>query len=315
MNDLPTPKTEEKTLAFVPANAQEAALGEELKGYSNAAWVNTLQMGRVLIESKKTVERGHWKEWVEYYGGFSSRYAEMLTQAYTRYGSHPALSGVNKTNIFKMLALPEGTEDKFLEENDVKAMTAKEVEKAVKQVRQEMSAALEAERKAREDAENRAAQAEERPDKIPDDVAETLREQKAQIDQLREIGQDMLDEKNRLQRENSQLQREMKEQADALEDTQEKYDRAQAALLNAQSALAREDAERIPSDELTPGTLAAAVNSFIGATCRMPHMHSTFAAMDGETRREYDELLSTVEDWAKGSRAALNTAGGEGSVY
>lgn len=315
MNDLPTPKSAEGSLAFSPANAQEEALGEELKGYSNAARVNMLQMGRVLIESKKSVERGHWKEWMEYYGGFSARYAEMLMQAYTRYGNNPAMIGVSKTNIFKMLSLPEGAEEQFLQENDVAAMTAKEVEKAVKQVRQEMNAALEAERKAREDAENRAAQAEERPDKIPDDVAETLREQKAQIEQLREIGQDMLDEKNRLQRENSQLHRDMKEQAEMLEETQEQYDRAKTDLLNAQSALARGDAERIPCDELTPGALAAAVNSFIGATCRMPHMHGTFAAMDGETRREYDELLSTVEDWAKGARAALNTAGGEGSVY
>ena len=70
-----------------------------------------------------------------------------------------------------------------------------------------------------------------------------------------------------------------------------------------------------PSDTLTPDALAAAVNTFIGAVCRMPHMHGTFATMDGEMRREYAELLSTVEDWAKGARSALNTAGGEGSVY
>lgn len=315
MNELPTPKTEEKALAFIPSNAQEEALGEELKGYSNAAWVNTLQMGRVLIESKKTVEHGHWKEWVEWYGGFSSRYAEMLMQAYTRYGEHPALAGANKTNIFKMLSLPEGTEERFLQENDVSAMTAKEVEKAVKQVRQEYARALEDEKKARQEAELRAEQAESRPPELPDDVAETLRSQEKQIEQLQEITKDAIEEKNRLQRENSQMQREMQEQAEMLEETQEQCNRAQADLLNAQSAMARGDAERIPSDQLTPDALAAAVNAFIGAVCRMPHMHGAFATMDGETRREYGELLSTVEEWAKGARAALNTAGGEGSVY
>ena len=65
----------------------------------------------------------------------------------------------------------------------------------------------------------------------------------------------------------------------------------------------------------TADALAAAVNSFIGAVCRMPHMQGTFATMDGDTRREYGELLTTVEEWAKGARKALNTAGGEGRVY
>lgn len=315
MNELPTPKTEEKALSFIPANAQEAELGDELKGYSNAAWVNTLQMGRVLIESKKTVERGHWKEWVEYYGGFSSRYAEMLMQAYTRYGNHPALNGASKTNIFKMLSLPEGKEEEFMQKNDVSSMTAKEVEKAVRKVRQEMAEQLEAEKKARQDAEQRAKLAESRPSEMPDDVAERLRMQEAQITQLKEIARDSLDEKNRLQRENTQMQRDLKEQAELLEETQEQCDRAKADLLNAQSAIARGDAERIPSDTLTPDALAAAVNSFIGAVCRMPHMQGSFATMDGDTRREYDELLTAVEEWTKGARKALNTAGGEGRVY
>ena len=52
MNDLPTPKTAEGSLAFSPANAQEEALGEELKGYSNAARVIMMKMGIVLIDIK-----------------------------------------------------------------------------------------------------------------------------------------------------------------------------------------------------------------------------------------------------------------------
>ena len=98
-----------------------------------------------------------------------------------------------------------------------------------------------------------------------------------------------------------------------LEETQEQYNRAQAELLNAQSAIARGDAERTPASELTLEAFESAVRSFIGAVARMPHMQRAFANMGLATREEYDQLLSTVESWAKGAREAINTCSGEGS--
>ena len=116
-----------------------------------------------------------------------------------------------------------------------------------------------------------------------------------------------------MQRENARMQQELKEQGELLEETQEQYNRAQAELLNAQSAIARGDAERTPASELTLEAFESAVRSFVGAVARMPHMHRAFSAMDGDTREEYNQLLSTVESWAKGAREALDTFSGEGS--
>ena len=42
----------------------------------------------------------------------------------------------------------------------------------------------------------------------------------------------------------------------------------------------------------------------------MPFMGKTFAAMQHNEVQQYDELLSTVEDWAKRARTALNMIDG-----
>ena len=43
-------------------------------------------------------------------------------------------------------------------------------------------------------------------------------------------------------------------------------------------------------------------------------MTAAFSVMDEDERREYDELLKTVEAWVKGSRKALDTVTVEGMV-
>ncbi|MBR3741444.1 MAG: DUF3102 domain-containing protein [Clostridia bacterium] len=308
-----------------PANTESNALstldmlGKEARMYSEAMVMNLFQLGRVLTEAKSLCSRGEWGQWLQNNTDMSERHAQQIMGVYRRFGDRPAFTGIEKAKLFSMLSLPEGTEEDFIVHHDVQDMTSREVQEAVKKARAEAKAEAQAEideaNRAREEAEMRAAQAENRPAELPEDVAETLRTQKQQIEQLQEVGRDAMNESRFLQQENNKLQRELKEQGELLEEAQAQCNRAQADLLNAQSALARGDAERTPSDTLTPDALAAAVNTFIGAVCRMPHMHGTFATMDGEMRREYAELLSTVEDWAKGARSALNTAGGEGSVY
>ena len=94
----------------------------------------------------------------------------------------------------------------------------------------------------------------------------------------------------------------------------EEYNRTQAELLNVKSSIAKGDAERVPLDSLTPEAFASAVRAFIGTCARMPHMTAAFCAMGDDERQEYDELLRTVESWAKDSRRALDTVTVEGMV-
>lgn len=306
------------------ANTQQAGLtpiavlAEEARIYSESMAMNMLNLGRVFTEAKKQVAHGEWGDWVQRYSGMSVRSAQQLMAIYSRFGDKPAFAGVEKSKMYKMLALPEGTEEAFAEKNDLSAMTSREVEEAVKRVREQANEEIRRERAARKAAEERAEELSARPPEVPEEVSAALKskdamieQQKQELERIAATGRDGVAEANRLRSDNNRLRRELNENAELLEETQQECNRAQAELLNLQSTVAKGDAERTPCDELTTDTFAAAVRQFIGACARMPHMGRTFGMMRPEEYHVYDELLRTVEGWAKDARKALDTIGYE----
>lgn len=306
------------------ANTQQAGLtpiavlAEEARIYSESMAMNMLNLGRVFTEAKKQVAHGEWGDWVQRYSGMSVRSAQQLMAIYSRFGDKPAFAGVEKSKMYKMLALPEGTEEAFAEKNDLSAMMSREVEEAVKRVREQANEEIRRERAARKAAEERAEELSARPPEVPEEVSAALKskdamieQQKQELERIAATGRDSVAEANRLRSDNNRLRRELNENAELLEETQQECNRAQAELLNLQSTVAKGDAERTPCDELTTDTFAAAVRQFIGACARMPHMGRTFGMMRPEEYHVYDELLRTVEGWAKDARKALDTIGYE----
>lgn len=283
-------------------------LAQEAMYYTRSIVNNVLQLGRVLMEAKPLVRHGEWENWLREYTGFSERYAQLHIQAYVRYGDNPMISQIGERGkIFKLLALPEGTEEQFLSEHDTADMSVREVEAAVKKVKEEMAAQLEAEREARRRAETAHAS-------IPDEVKEQLavreqriKAQEEELDRVGQMGREALQEANRLRQENAALQQEVAERDEMLAESQEEYNRVQADLLNMQSAAAKGDAERIPSETLSFDAFASAVRQFIGSCARLPQMRHRFACMDMAEKGDWDELLAVIEKWAKDSREALNT--------
>lgn len=306
------------------ANTQQAGLtpiavlAEEARIYSESMAMNMLNLGRVFTEAKKQVAHGEWGDWVQRYSGMSARSAQQLMAIYSRFGDKPAFAGVEKSKMYRMLALPEGTEEAFAEKNDLSAMTSREAEEAVKRVREQANEEIRRERAARKAAEERAEELSARPPEVPEEVSAALKskdamieQQKQELERIAATGRDSVAEANRLRSDNNRLRRELNENAELLEETQQECNRAQAELLNLQSTVAKGDAERTPCDELTTDTFAAAVRQFIGTCARMPHMGRTFGMMRPEEYHVYDELLRTVEGWAKDARKALDTIGYE----
>lgn len=296
-----------------------AMLAEEARVYSENMAMNMLNLGRVFVEAKKQLQHGEWGEWVQENAGMSMRTAQQLMQVYVRFGNNPRFAGLEKAKMYKMLSLPEGAEDAFAEENDLANMSSREVDEAVKRVRAETDALLKAqketldqERKARRAAEARAEALAERPQEIPEEVTASLREKDDAIERQRQEITRLADMSRNTIEQMRGLQRELVENNAALEDMQQDNDRLQQEILNYQSAAAKGDAERTISEELTSEAFASAVRQFIGVCARMPHMGRTFAAMPNDEHRMYDELLQTVESWARESRCALNTYSAEG---
>lgn len=293
-------------------------LAMQARLYAENAAMSMLQLGRVFAEAKPLVKHGEWEEWVRSNSGMSERQAQTLMQAYRRFGESAQFQSLEKSKLFKMLALPKGSEARFLEENDVSEMTSREVEEAVRRVRAEADAEIERERAARQAAEERARALSDRPPEIPKDVDQALQgrdalieRQRRELERISTAGRESLDEANRLRSENDRLRRELNENNELLEDVQQECNRAQAELLNLQSTVARGEAERNPCDELSSDAFAAAVRQFIGACARMPHMGRTFAAMQAAEHDAYDELLRTIEGWARDARRALDSIAGK----
>ena len=294
-----------------------------------SARMNLLQLGRVLTEAKPLVPHGEWEAWVKTNAEMSVRAAQGYMQAYATFGLNPDIARLGTTKTMKLLPLSEEERETLFAENDVEAMSTRQLDEAIRQQREKImqdaeeavesakkaaQREVEAERKARIAAEQRADAAESRAPEVSvtikaeiEKAQATIKEQQERIETLSKAEQDRYQQHQKALCENRRLQQEIRERDELIEEQQEDYNRVQAELLDAKSAIAKGDAERIPSDQLTPDALASAVRAFIGAVARMPHMTVAFSRMGYDERQEYDELLKTVESWAKESRRALDT--------
>lgn len=283
---------------------------------------NLIQYGRVLCEAKPLVPRGQFENWVQTNFGMSERSAQNYMAVWKRFGANEQLQNVQFSNLQKMLALPEGAETKFSQDFDLENMTAREVEKAVQKAKAEAQGEIDRERAARRNAERRAQELEKQEGKPSEAMQAAMDEKDAQIARYREQAQRFQEEAETAKRDRSlamtQLQstkRELQEAEEMIAESQQSYDRMQAELLNAQSTIARGDAERVISEQLTADDFSAAVRAFLGAAAQMPYMGGTFAQLsDMREYRQWDELLQAVEDWAKKARQALMTVEQRGEI-
>lgn len=291
-----------------------SSLAREAKMYSEAAALNLFQLGRVLIEAKKLVRHGEWTDWVRGNAHMSETQAQYLMRSYERFGQMPEVAGLEKSKIFKMLSLPAGTEQAFIEEHDVPSMTAREVERAVQQVKADAEERVQAERKQRIAAEARADELAARPPEIPADIAEQMNAKDAEINRYKAENariaaqaNDLLAEKNMLSREKASLTRDLEETENMLDEKQKEYDELNARYLDAQSMAARGDVGHDVDDRLGAGEFTRAVGQFIGLVSRVPHMGRAFAAMSYDDRDAFITGIEIVEEWTAGARRAMDT--------
>ena len=278
--------------------------------------VNMWQLARVFIEAKELVPHGEWGKWLKDNADVGERTAQDMMAAYKRFGGKAPFEGLTPTQTFKLLPLPEGSEEQFMAEHDVQHMSTREIQEAVKQARAEAQAEIDRERQARLDAEQRAMDAENRVPEIPKELTEELKnsrerdeKQRAEIERLAEFGNSSLAEQRRLASENNSLRQELKEQEDMLREQQEALNQAQEELLNLQSAQARGE-EHAYTDELTADVITQAAREFIGLCARGPHMHSAFAAMDWKEKQKFAEVVAMMREWVHGMETALDTVAG-----
>ena len=234
----------------------------------NAA-MNLRQLGRVLSEARPLVPHGQFDEWCKKNAKMSRRAAEQCMQAYAEFGLNTKIAELGTTKIIKLLPMSEEERETLLAENDVAAMSTRQLDEAIRKQRGQL-------------------------------LKEARAEAKTEIERHAQAAKNLLDEKLRLQRE-------LGERDEDLLALQEEYNKAQEQLAQYQSAEARGDADRLPADVFTPDVFSRAVNEFVGTCCRLPQMSRMFSTMSSEDREKYDQSLRALENFVKSARKAVDS--------
>lgn len=292
MNDLV--RTQQGALSTLEA------VTVDIQYHIKAAGSSMLRIGEGLIEAKKLVPHGQWLSYLRDNFGWEERNAQYFMQMYTRFGEMEGIEGIGKSKLMKMLSLPEGTEQAFIEKHDVVHMTVKEVGEAVKEAR--------GGEKEREEAPTPKQRDEQG---IPEEIADRLRKLEEENQRLAQQNGDIIIDNNKLRSEKNTLQGTIDEQQDTMQGMQDAYNELQQQITAMRSEEARGDADRTPADELTPQAFAAAVRQFVGACAIMPQMGRRFAVMVANEYNSYAEAMDTLHIWFEGAQRAMKMMTGE----
>ena len=176
MNDIQTQRTPD-------------VIGAEIRGLTQQAKSMTLwfgiEIGRRLTEAKALLEHGQWLPYLKEQTEFSQPSASRLMRLYDEYGAqqtslfgaelnYSTLNNLSISNALRLLAVPEDEREEFALEHDVEHMSARELDELIKQ---------------RDEAEQRAAKAEEQVQQAADGAAkadEQYQKAKQELHLLRE---------------------------------------------------------------------------------------------------------------------------------
>ena len=176
MNDIQTQRTPD-------------IIGAEIRGLTQQAKTMTLwfgiEIGRRLTEAKAMLEHGQWLPYLKEQTEFSQPSASRLMRLYDEYGAkqtslfgaelnYSTLNNLSISNALRLLAVPEDEREEFAAEHDVEHMSARELDELIKQ---------------RDEAEKRAAKAEEQVQQAADGAAkadEQYQKAKQELHLLRE---------------------------------------------------------------------------------------------------------------------------------
>lgn len=317
-------------------------LAREARHYAEQTSFNMLQLGRVLTEAKELVPHGEWEKWIRENADMDIRGAQYFMKCYEVYGLDPEMAKLGQSKLRSMLALTDGQREKLLTENDVQNMSVRKLKDEVRKAREEEQEkareAVAAEKvNAAKMAESAARRAEKETREKLEEEIEALRAERAEYaakaKELQEraelaesqvkdateaaisAGRDVSAKSAELEAERRRILQELEDKDEVIREMQEQYDQISKSYLDAQSAIAKGDAERSTADILSADAVSEAVRMFIGQVGRVPYMHGTFATMDDIQLEEYRANVLQVKEWAEKSLKAMETVVTEGGVY
>lgn len=106
--------------------------------------VNSIEIGRRLVEAKELVPHGEWGKWLEESVDYSKTTARNLIRIFEEYGADQfslfgseaksqALGDLSYTQAVALLGVPTEEREDFIKENNIDSMSTRELQKAIKE--------------------------------------------------------------------------------------------------------------------------------------------------------------------------------------
>lgn len=176
-------------------------IGAEIRGLTQQAKHMTLwygiEIGRRLTEAKAMLDHGHWLPYLKDQTEFSPSSASRLMRLFEEYGDKQTslfgaelncatLQNLSISNALRLLAVPEEEREEFAEKHDVEHMSARELDKLIRQRDEAAESAAEAESKLRA-AEAAAKKAHDDAEALADELAAAEAKHKEAEEELAEL--------------------------------------------------------------------------------------------------------------------------------
>lgn len=231
MNEIVTVRT---------ADVIAAEINAIKRGTAQYLLMQSLEIGRLLVEAKGTVAHGEWGKWLEENCAYSTSNANNLMRLYTEYGESEQVSffeenklelfgNLNRSQAIALLAVPRSERADFVREHDVQSMSVSELEEAIRKAKAEGRAEAEAESEGLEESvretvrvqveaemQKRIREAEESAESARSAVSLAESKLKAKEQELKNRESDVkrLDENNETLRQKYETERLAKEERD-----------------------------------------------------------------------------------------------------
>ena len=272
-----------------------------------------IEVGRRLIEAKAMVPYGEWGKYLEEKVDFSRSQANAMMRLCQEYGDgqesifggdRTAIEKLSVTSAIRLLSLPEGERETFMEEHQVEDMSTRELEDAIREKKAAIAEA-EAAKAERDTATEKLREAESEAEKAAKDLGAAKDVQAALRKQAEESAAALTAAEEKLKKAKEaekQAKADLKKAKESLEIPEDIMGRiraeaeqaaAEKAAKEAEDKLAKLEAAKKEAEEKASASAAALEEARKQAALSSPEA-AVFKTLFSQVQEDFNRLLGSL---------------------